>query len=129
EAFKTGAVGKGIGIIPESGVLYAPCDGEIVSIAKTKHAVAIKSEFGAEVLIHIGIDTVKLNGKYFKAFKGDNNKIKTGDKLIEFDMEEIKKAGYDITSVVLICNHEEYDKISPTEKDKVKKGDLLIDII
>ncbi len=129
DAFKTGAVGKGIGIIPESGVLYAPCDGEIVSLAKTKHAVAIKSDFGAEVLIHIGIDTVKLNGRYFKAFKGDNDKVKTGDKLIEFDIEGIKNAGYDITSVVLICNYEEYDKISTTEKEKLNKGDLLIDII
>lgn len=111
EAFASEMLGKGVGIIPKNGKVYAPCDGEISSLFPTGHAVGITSEHGAEILIHIGIDTVKLDGKGFQAHVKDGDKIRKGDLLISFDPAVIQKAGYDTTTMVLITNADDYSDI------------------
>jgi len=128
-AFADEILGKGIAVVPERGVLYSPVDGIVDNLTDTKHAIGLKSKFGAEILIHIGFDTVKLGGKYFNALVKEGDKVKKGDKLIEFDLEEIKKAGYDITTPVVICNYEDFDSVTPTDKSEISVGDVLLDIV
>ena len=95
ETFANKVLGDGIAVIPEEGRVYAPADGTIMSIFDTKHAVCFASTYGTEILIHIGVDTVNLQGKYFTAHVKDGDHVKKGQLLIEFDQEQIKKAGYD----------------------------------
>lgn len=106
-------LGKGIAIKPSKGRVVAPCDGEIQMVFDTKHALSIKTEKGAELLIHVGLDTVKLKGEHFtdKAKAGD--KVKAGDVLLEFDIEKIKEAGYDTICPIVVCNTSDYSGIQP----------------
>lgn len=129
EVFKSEAVGKGVAIIPESGIIYAPSDGVVTNVAKTNHAIGIKTDFGAEILIHAGIDTVKLKGENFRVFVKDNDTIKKGDKLMEFDIEAIKKAGFNTTTMVVVCNYSSFSEINPSKEYTVSEGDFLIDVI
>lgn len=128
-AFADEILGKGIAVVPSRGVLFAPVDGTVDNITDTKHAIGLKSQSGAEILIHIGFDTVKLGGKHFNVLVKEGAQVKKGDKLIEFDIDAIKKAGYDITTPVVICNYESFEKITPTDKKEVKVGDILLDIV
>ncbi len=114
EAFASGALGQGMAVEPTEGKLYAPCDGEIANIFPTSHAVTLISDDGAEILMHIGIDTVKLKGKHFKAMVKDGQRVKKGDLLISFDLKAIKNAGYKTVTPILICNPDMYSKISVT---------------
>ncbi len=107
-AFSEEILGRGVAIIPAEGTLYAPCNGKISNLIDTFHAVGLTSDFGAEILMHIGFDTVKLKGKYFKAYVNEGDKVKKGDKLIEFDIEKIKDDGFDITTPVVICNCDKF---------------------
>lgn len=111
EAFSGGIMGKGVAILPVEGMVLAPVDGEITTLFPTGHAVGIKSDFGAEILIHIGTDTVKLEGKYFnlKVKRGDS--VKKGQVLVEFDLESIQKEGYSVLTPVIITNPEDYADI------------------
>ena len=106
-AFAGGALGKGIGIEPTQGEVYAPCDGKISVIFNTKHAIGLESESGAEVLIHIGIDTVNLGGKYFDIKVKEGEIVKQGQLIAKVDLESIKKAGYSLETPLLITNAEE----------------------
>ncbi|OOM76699.1 PTS system beta-glucoside-specific EIIBCA component [Clostridium puniceum] len=124
--FAEGIMGKGVAIIPEEGVVYAPVDGAISALFETKHAIGITSDDGIEILIHVGIDTVKLGGNHFTAFIQKDQKVKKGDKLLEFDMNAIKREGYEIITPVLIANTADYAEVlGITDKD-VKVGDALI---
>ena len=117
ETFAQEILGKGVAVIPSSNQVVAPVDGEVVSIFDTKHAVAIKGENGTEILIHIGVDTVKLGGKHFKAMVKDGDKVKAGDVLVEFDAEAIQAEGYPIITPVLVTNASDYtDVITVTGK-------------
>ncbi|EMG3208702.1 PTS system protein [Klebsiella pneumoniae] len=109
--FSTEALGKGVGIIADEGRVYAPFNGTVLSIFPTKHAIGLASETGIELLIHIGIDTVKLNGNGFTSFVNNGDTVKEGDLLIEFDIEMIQSLGYDITTIVVIANSENYQKV------------------
>ncbi|HBZ7690799.1 TPA: PTS glucose transporter subunit IIA, partial [Klebsiella pneumoniae] len=109
--FSTEALGKGVGIIVDEGRVYAPFNGTVLSIFPTKHAIGLASETGIELLIHIGIDTVKLNGNGFTSFVNNGDTVKEGDLLIEFDIEMIQSLGYDITTIVVIANSENYQKV------------------
>lgn len=111
EAFSSGALGEGAAVEPYEGKLYAPVDGIVENVYDTGHAVTIISESGAELLIHIGIDTVKLNGKYFNVYVKNNQQIKKGDLLITFDIEGIRKSGFGTTTPIVVCNAEKYKKI------------------
>lgn len=128
EAFSSGSMGEGMVVEPSEGMLYAPFDGSVTMLFKTKHAIGLTSNKGAEVLIHIGIDTVKLNGQYFKAFVKQGDQIKQGQKLIEFDMDAIKKAGYDLSTVVIVTNSHNYNEVKLLETGQNKHGSADLEL-
>lgn len=128
EAFSCGVMGQGAAIVPAEGKVYAPCDGEIITFFPTGHAIGISSKSGAEVLIHIGLDTVKLNGKGFTPKKNQGDTVNKGDLLLEFDMDYIKKAGYDITTPIIVTNTDDYSEVKVVGSDKVNPGDVLIEV-
>ena len=119
-------LGKGAAIVPEKGVIYAPFDGKIDMMFETGHAVGIVGDDGIELLVHIGIDTVNLEGKYFTPKKVTGDVVKKGDILIEFDIKKIKEAGYDVTTPVIISNTEQYVNVEITATGEVTKESNLI---
>ncbi|MBT2287604.1 PTS glucose transporter subunit IIA [Paenibacillus albidus] len=121
EVFASEAMGKGAGIIPADGIVTAPVNGTVTSVYRTGHAIGIVSDSGVELLIHIGINTVKLKGQYFKPLVKENEKIKVGDRLVEFDLEQIKAAGYDPTVMVVITNSSNYDQVIVNLEDAKSK--------
>lgn len=129
KVFSEGIMGKGVAIEPVEGKVIAPFDGKIEALFNTKHAIGLKSEDGVEMLIHIGIDTVNLEGKYFTAYVENGQEIKAGDLLVEFDIEAIKNEGYDIITPVLITNVEEYKDILPIKAGKIVESDEIIKVI
>ncbi len=108
ETFATGVLGEGIGIEPAAGVVYAPFDGEISSTTDTKHAIGISSPDGMELLIHVGVNTVAMEGDGFELFCAEGDQVKAGQKLMTFDIEKIKAAGYSATTAVLVTNSDDY---------------------
>ncbi|BBF44817.1 PTS system, beta-glucoside-specific IIB component [Lachnospiraceae bacterium KM106-2] len=126
DAFAQEALGKGVGIIPEEGKVYAPFDGSVVSLFPTNHAIGIASKNGCEVLIHVGMDTVQLEGKYFTAHINQGDQVKKGQLLVEFDLEKIKEAGYSLETPVIITNWDDYKDIINENKETVKAEDKLI---
>ena len=130
EAFSSGVLGKGVAILPEEGILYAPADGTISVFFPTGHAVGMTTDNGAELLMHVGMDTVQLEGKGFHPLVSEGSRVKKGQKLLEFDMEQIKKAGYSLVTPVLVTNVEETGEITPAEGEKqVQAGDELIQLL
>lgn len=128
DVFSQKILGDGIAVEPSEGKLYAPCDGKIDSIFDTKHAVNILSTDGTEVLLHIGIDTVKLGGKHFEAHVSDGQEIKKGDLLITFDIDAIKAEGYKVTTPLIIGNTDEYSAIMPAAQGNISAGDEILKI-
>ena len=126
EAFSSGMMGQGIAIEPATGKLYAPCDGEIMTFFPTGHAVGIVSNTGAEILIHVGMDTVNLNGEGFTPRKKQGDTVKKGDLLLEFDIDRIKSAGYSLVTPVIITNTDAYASVKPTEQSEIKAGEVLL---
>lgn len=114
KAFSTGALGKGIAIQPEENMIYSPVEGEVVSLFPTNHAIGIKTSYGIEVLIHIGIDTVELEGKYFEGLVKQGDHITLGEPLIKVDFEQIAKEGYDTTVIMVITNTADYLDVLPS---------------
>ena len=117
-------LGKGAAVIPDTGLIVAPAGGVIENVAETSHAVGLRTADGADVLIHIGIDTVKLDGKHFKPLVKAGDHVKIGDPLIEFDMDKVKKAGFDVTTPIIITNSGEFD-ISVISKDALEKEPFI----
>lgn len=111
--FSSEIMGKGIAIVPESGLLRSPVSGTIKSLFKTQHAIGILSDEGVEILIHIGIDTVRLNGDGFTAQVTVGQQVIVGDPLIEFDVQKIIERGFDVTTPIIISNSEEYLDVLP----------------
>ncbi|MBQ8836191.1 MAG: PTS transporter subunit EIIC [Clostridia bacterium] len=128
EAFSTKVLGEGIAIEPEEGKLYAPCDGKIDMVFDSKHAVNIISEAGCEILLHVGIDTVKLKGEFFEAHVSDGDTVKKGDLLISFDPEGIKNAGYKTTTPMIICNSYDYSSIEQASSGRITAGERILEI-
>ena len=126
EAFSSGALGMGVAVIPEEGVVYAPVTGTIETLFPTRHAIGLKSENGMEVLIHIGMDTVQLAGKGFTALKNAGDTIKEGEAILKFDMEFIKKQGFSLVTPVLITNSDDYSEVYVTEKSAIRRGEKLL---
>jgi beta-glucoside PTS system EIICBA component len=125
--FASELMGKGIAIIPTVGQAVAPDDGEVVSLFRTKHAIGFQTESGAEILIHIGIDTVKLDGQHFEAHVETGSKVKKGDLLVSFDIEAIKQAGFEVTTPIIITNSDSYQDIQRIfEQDNIKSGEALL---
>ena len=128
EAFASGALGDGIAIEPIDGELVAPADGEISSTFETHHAVGMTTVDGAELLMHIGIDTVKLGGKHFTYLVNEGDKVKKGQPLIRFELEAIKAEGYPVTTPLIVCNTDDYAAVAAKASGTVKQGDALLEL-
>ena len=126
EVFASGVLGKGIAVQPTSGKILAPADATVSMIYPTLHAVGLILDSGIEMMIHIGIDTVKLNGKYFEKHVQDGDHVKKGQLLVSFDMQKIEQAGYDLTTTVVVTNSKNYAAIGSTNKDNVTNNDQLL---
>ena len=121
-------LGKGALLIPNEGKVYAPFNGKAEMVYETHHALGLVSDDGVELLIHVGLDTVKLNGKHFKTFVKDNQTIKEGDLLLEFDIDGIKSAGYNIESPIIVTNTGSFKSVTVTVGGAVKKNEKLLEI-
>lgn len=127
ETFASEILGKGMAIIPAEGKVYAPFDGTVISVFNTLHAYGLRSNDGVEVLIHIGLETVRLNGEGFTAYVKQGDTIKRGDLLAEMDLERIKQAGYEIVTPILVSNIEMFhDIIEIKKQEKVEQGEPLL---
>ncbi|WP_302279990.1 PTS sugar transporter subunit IIA [Brachyspira pilosicoli] len=124
EAFSSKALGDGMAIIPSEGKVYAPVDGEVITMIDTNHAIGLLAG-GVEILIHIGMDTVRLGGKYFKAHVKEGDKVKADTLLIEFEKEEVEKE-YDITSPIIISNYSELKSLTKTDPREVNTTEIIM---
>ena len=128
DVFSKKILGDGIAIEPSEGKLYAPCDGVVESIFDTMHAVNMVSDKGHEILLHIGIDTVKLKGKYFKAEVRNGQRVHKGELLVSFDKDKIQKAGYKTTIPMVVCNEESYKSVNVLRTGNIKATEDLLKI-
>ena len=126
--FSSGAMGQGIAVKPSQGVVYAPADAEVSIAFPTGHAFGLKTTDGAEVLIHVGIDTVSMNGEGFEAKVAQGDKVKAGDVLGTFDSNKIAAAGLDDTTMVIVTNTADYASVAPVATGSVAKGDAVIEV-
>lgn len=121
-------LGKGVAILPAEGKVYAPADGEISMMFETHHAVSMVTTEGIELLIHIGLETVALKGDGFEAHVQSGDQVKKGDLLLSMDLENIKAAGYDIISPIVVCNTDDYTDVQGIPSKQVSAGDQIIKI-
>lgn len=128
-AFASEALGKGIAIVPDEGRLVAPEDGTIVTFFPTNHAIAMITEKGAEILMHVGLDTVQLEGKHFYPKAKEGDVVKKGDVLLEFSIDEITKEGYSVTTPVIITNMDDYLDIIPIEGENTEYGEEVLTLV
>ncbi|MEI5993642.1 beta-glucoside-specific PTS transporter subunit IIABC [Candidatus Enterococcus mansonii] len=126
--FANEMMGKGVAILPKGNEVYAPVGGKIISIFETKHAIGIEDDNGAEVLIHIGLNTVELKGKYFELFVHVGDSIKVGDKLVSFSREEIEKEGYSMVTPIIVTNSANYEEVLVMAKGEIKQGIPLMTV-
>ncbi|WP_312096551.1 glucose PTS transporter subunit IIA, partial [Niallia sp.] len=125
-AFSTEAMGKGVAIVPMDGKVYSPISGVVTTLFPTGHAIGLTSNEQLEVLIHVGIDTVKLDGKYFTSHVKQGDTIEQGQLLVEFDIAKIKEAGYDTTTPIIITNSAQYIDIIETNQKSIVKQEILL---
>lgn len=128
EVFSSGSMGQGVAIEPKEGKVCAPFDCEVAMTFPTGHAIGLRSAKGAEVMIHIGMDTVELDGEGFKILVEKDQSVKAGDPLIEFDLAAIKKAGYEVTTPVIVTNTNNYHEVNVVASGEVSIGDQLLDL-
>ena len=126
--FSEGMLGNGIAIIPTDGKVYAPCDATVETMFSTGHAVALTSTTGAEMLIHVGLETVGLNGAPFTIHVKDGDKVKKGQLLFEADLAAIQAAGLPIITPVLVCNPDDFSKFNITTGKDVTNADVVIEL-
>lgn len=126
--FSQKVLGDGIAVLPQDGNVYAPADAKVTTLFETKHAIGLETEQGVEILIHIGIDTVNLEGKYFTAHVKNGDSVKKGDLLVTFDKAAIEQEGYETVTPVLITNTHDFSQIEPLPTGEVKAGELLLKI-
>ena len=128
QTFAQELLGPGIAIVPSNGTVVSPINGTIATVMETKHAVCIQGEDGLELIVHAGLDTVELNGKYYQTYKEIGDQVKAGDVLLEFDLEEITKAGYDVTTPIVITNLGDYKITKCLTGQQVKAGEEVIQL-
>ena len=126
EVFSTGVLGQGIAIDPVEGKAVAPVDAEVASLFPTKHAIGLLTSEGAEILIHIGLDTVELDGKYFEAHVAQGDKVKKGQTLVTFDLEKIKESGYVTEVPVLLTGMGKFASVEEMAEGTIEFGDTLM---
>lgn len=128
QTFAQELLGPGIAIEPSDGTVVSPIDGSIAMVMDTGHAVCIQGENGLEMIVHVGLDTVELNGKYYETHKKVGDQVKAGDILITFDLEKVVKAGYDVTTPIVITNLGDYKITKCLTGQQVKAGDEVIQL-
>lgn len=128
EAFASGMLGQGLGVAPSEGVVVAPCDCTVTSVFPTLHAIGLALPNGAELLIHVGINTVELEGKCFEKFVSDGQKVKKGQKLTTFDIAGIEAAGYNTTTMVLVTNSDDLASVKAVTEGTAGNGEVVITI-
>ena len=128
DAFSSGALGQGIALVPSEGKVYAPVDGEVTTFFPTGHAIGLLSNGGAEILIHVGMDTVKLDGRGFTPRVSQGSRVKKGDLLLEFDLELIQKEGYSTVTPMIVTNTDDYTAVEPVRARSLHTGDAAIRI-
>lgn len=128
EAFASGALGDGVAIEPSEGKLFAPADGVIETVFDTKHAVGMTTDDGTELLLHIGIDTVKLGGKHFETHISPKQQVKKGDLLVSFDMDAIKTEGYPCITPMIVCNTDDYQAVEAIADGEIKAGQDVLSV-
>ena len=124
--FSEEILGKGVAIIPSDKQICAPATGTVTTVFPTGHAAALTTDDGAGILIHIGLDTVKLDGKHFTIHVSEGQKVSKGDLLLEADLEQIKAEGYDTITPIIICNSDDFSEISPADFQDVKQGEKVL---
>ena len=130
DVFSTGVLGQGVAIIPDKGEVVSPVDGEIAALLDSKHAVALRCPNGLEMLIHVGINTVNLEGKHFTSYVKEGDKVKAGEKLLGFDLKEIQNLGYEIITPVIVTVHpEQYSKMECEKPKQISQGDKIISLL
>ena len=129
DAFNSGVLGKGIGIIPSEGKVVAPFDGTVVTLFPTKHAIGLVSENGCEMLIHVGLNTVQLEGKYFEALVNQGEMVKKGQTLVTFDIKSIQAEGYCLETPIIITNYQDYVDVIETKDTEIKTTDKLLTVL
>ena len=127
--FASEVLGKGIAVIPAKGEVVAPCDATVETVFDTKHAVGLSTESGMELLIHIGINTVELGGKYYTTHVKDGDHVKRGQLLVSFDMDKIKEAGYDVTTPLIVTNSDDYRDVKALHEGAVTFADRVLEIV
>lgn len=128
ETFAAEVLGKGIAIIPKKGEVTAPCDAVVETVFATRHAIGLKADNGAEILIHVGINTVELGGKFYTSHVKEGDRVRIGQVMLTFDMEKIKEAGYDLTTPMIITNSDDYQEIRILKTGNVTKQDAVLEI-
>ena len=126
--FAAEVLGKGMAVIPSEGRVTAPCDAEVVALFDTKHAIGLKTAEGIELLIHVGINTVELGGKYYHAHIAQGDKVKAGQLMLTFDMDAIKKAGYNITTPVIVTYSVDYQRVEGLKTGTIIQLEPLVKI-
>ncbi len=126
--FAEGMLGNGIAIEPSEGKVYAPCDATVDMMFTTGHAVSLVADCGAEVLIHVGLETVSLEGKPFKVYAASGDKVKKGQLLMEVDLDAVKAAGLPIITPMVICNTDEYPTFNTIVGKNVTNDDVVIEL-
>ncbi|NDL62111.1 beta-glucoside-specific PTS transporter subunit IIABC [Acerihabitans arboris] len=126
KVFSSGVVGQGVAILPAEGRVYAPMDSRVMHTFASGHALGLQSDYGAEILIHVGIDTVQLQGRYYRLLVAEGDRVRKGQLLIEFDLEAIAHAGYDTVTPVVITNADDYPQINTSNLRHQKVGDTII---
>ncbi len=119
-------LGKGVAIIPQAGAVYAPCDAVVDVLFTTGHAVSLLTDFGAEILIHIGLETVNLQGRYFRVMVEQGQRVVKGQRLVLFDLEEVAAAGYDTIVPVVVCNSDKFAELSAITGKQVTPGQPVL---
>lgn len=128
DVFSSGMLGQGIAIEPTDGQVLSPVDGVVTSVFPTKHAIGVTSDDGVEILIHIGMDTVSLNGEGFESFVKQNNRVHKGDLMLRVDLDKIKAAGLSAITPIVVTNSNSYQVVKIAANNQVSKGDLILTI-
>lgn len=121
-------LGKGVAVIPSDGRIVAPCDGRVTMLFNTLHAVSVVPDYGAEILIHVGIDTVNMKGAGFTAHVKVDDTVRKGDLLLTVDLDQVKAAGYDTTTMMVVCNTPNYASVTADAPKDVEAGDDVLTI-
>lgn len=129
ETFASGVLGAGVALEPTDGTVYAPFDGTVETLLDSHHAIGLRSTDGVELLVHIGRDTVALNGEHFTAFVKAGDTVKKGQRLLSCDLDAVRAAGYDVTTPVIVTNTDEFLDIVPVQQTEVKHGERLLTIL